>query len=145
MGPALVHFTYRDTIEFKIKGMEYENGFPRRLNDLRKIIKASYDRAARDKNALKIAMKNHPAPQFNHKGRPQWNGGVAQVYLKFDMALGRHLTKDKQKFYESRPEYQRALSLKSFRDKINQMVGTAKYLHTLEHDAELKLRKNLKV
>ena len=90
-----------------------------------------------------IALKNHPAPRLNHKGRPQWNGGVAQVLLKFDIALGRHLTKDKQKFYESRPEHQRALSPKSFRWKIKQMVNTEKCLRTLEHDAEVKLRKNL--
>ena len=41
-------------------------------------------------------MRNHPAPPFNHKGRPQWNGRVAQVHLNFGMAPGRHLTKDKK-------------------------------------------------
>lgn len=137
--------TYAATPQFKVRGMKYGETFKRRLLALRKIIMKDKGRAAMDKLELARAIRNHPPPTHNHRGEPQWNGSKAQASLKEDMANNEHL---KLKPHElrlkaNRPEYQ-AYSKDTFRWKTHQEVKTKKYLHTLKHDAEQKLRKNLK-
>jgi hypothetical protein len=85
MGPAEVYALYADTLEFQAKGMEYGEAFARHLRTTREQVARDKCRAKQDKSELEKALKYHPAPRLNHKGRPQWNGSVAQVLLEFDM------------------------------------------------------------
>lgn len=144
MGPAEVHCKYSNTPEFQLKGMDYGEAFTRRLRGLRNIIRGDKSRSNEDMDALMKAMKNHPVPALTHKGRPQWNGSIAQALLQLDMSLGKHNTHTPAQLWESNEQCKQALSPNSFRWKLRQMTRTQKYLHTLKHDAEQKLRKNLK-
>lgn len=144
MGPAEVYYLYSGTLEFQIKGMEYDNTFTRRLGDLRKQVKRDTGRAQDDKNALQKAINKHPVACLNHHGKPQWNGSVAQALLEYDMLHGKHTRMTPAELREERKEYKRALSVNDFRWKIRQNVRTEKYLYTLKYDADQKLRANLK-
>jgi len=145
MGPAEVYCNYCDTIEFQMPGMEYGETFTRRLRGLREMIAGDFDRSSRDKNALQIAMKVHPPPRLNHKGKPQWNGSLAQALLKYDISQGRHETMTVMELYnkENRELYRKTLSAEDFRWKIQQEVRTKKYLYTLKYRSELKLKSNI--
>ncbi|CAB9521120.1 hypothetical protein SEMRO_1166_G248240.1 [Seminavis robusta] len=145
MGPAEVWCTYHNTLEFQMDGMEFNGNFATRLSSLRAIVKRDQGRAASDRKALEKAMKNHPVPELNHRGEPQWNGSLAQALLQQDMVEGKHETIRPSELWETRPEYKEAFSRKNdFRWKIRQEIRTKKYLYTLEYRAEEKLRKNLK-
>jgi hypothetical protein len=91
MGPKEVYEKYSDTAAFQLKGMEYGSSFTRRLRSLRNQIKRDKNRAAEDKAALQIALKNYPVPLVNQKGEPQWNGSDAQKLLEQDMLAELHL------------------------------------------------------
>lgn len=145
MGPAEVYYEYSGTTEFKMKGMDYGSKFKSRLKGLRKQVKEDRSRARADNAALKAALKNYPVSSHDHRGRPQWNGSVAQALLEFDISIGKHKNKSPLQFRSERGEiYKRALSPKSFRWKVQQIVRTQKYLYTLKHDAEQKLKAHLK-
>lgn len=144
MGPAEVYYNYSHTPEFKQRGMEYSDRFVSRLRGLRKIVKRDKSRAWEDKRAIQIALKNHPAPLLNHKGRPQWNGSIAQACLELDLAAGKHNLMMPSELWESNDEYKRTLSKDAFRWKIKQMIRTKKYLHTLKCRSEEKLKAHLK-
>ena len=144
MTGAEVWSQYADTVEFKMRGMKYGETFNRRLAALRKLVKKDKSRAIADTEAVAIAIRNHPPPTHNVRGEPQWNGSKAQQLLKEDITAGKHLEMSPLDLRMTRPEYQ-AFLRDTIRWKIHQEVKTRKYLHTLKHDAEQKLRKNLKM
>jgi len=143
MGPAEVFYTHHRTLEFQIKGMEYGSKFTSRLRSLREIVASDRKRAKDDVKALEIALKKHPPKRLNHRGQTHWNGSLAQALLKYDISLGKHKTMKPHLLRMTRPQYQAAASMDQFRWKIQQEVGTAKYLYTLKFDAEQKLKANL--
>jgi len=123
------------------------NTFKRCLAALRKAITKDKNRAHDDKTEVARVIRNHPPPTHDHKGEPQWNGSDAQRLLKEDVANGKHLedkmTPTKMRMAPDRPQHREFLP-DTFRWKIHQEVRTKKCLHALKHDAEQKLRKNLK-
>lgn len=143
MSAAEVYYNYYQTLEFQMRGMEYDDTFARRLKDLRTQMSRDKTRASEDEEAFKVAIKNNPVPQLNHKGKPQWNGSLAQKKLEKDMKAGKHTTMAPQELWASCRLYKEALDKDDFRWKIRQMTRTKKYLHTLEHDAETKLKAHL--
>jgi len=145
MGAAQVWCNYHSTSQFKMRGMKFGDTFKRRLTALRMQIGKDKSRAAGDQQEVARAIRNHPAPTHNHRGEPQWNGSKAQQTLKLDIAAGNHLKMTPTELWldPARPEYQ-DFEPQTFRWKIQQELKTQKYLHTLKHDAEQKLRKNLK-
>lgn len=143
MSAAEVYYNYYSTFEFRMRGMEYGDTFERRLGDLRQQVSRDKDRATEDEMAFKVAVANHPVPRLNHKGRPQWNGSLAQKQLEKDMADGIHKNMQPAALWASNRLYQQALSKDDFRWKIRQMTRTEKYLYTLKHDAEAKLKAHL--
>ena len=142
MGPDEVWEKYSNTAEFKLRGMKFGDTFKRRLAALRTLVNRDKKRAGEDLQELLKAIQNHPPPINNHRGEPQWNGSRAQELLKEDVEAGEHTRKLPMELWGKRPEYKPYKKI--FKDKIYQEVKTRKYLHTLKHDAEQKLRKNLK-
>lgn len=143
MGTAEVWSNYAATAEFKMRGMKCGDTFKRRLAALRKLIKRDKNRSAHDKLEVAKAIKNHPPPSHNHRGEPQWNGSEAQQLLKDAIEEGKHLLEKPEQLRLAKPQFQ-AFGKDTFRWKIQQELKTKKCLHALKHDAEQKLRKNLK-
>jgi len=145
MGAAQVWCNYHNTSQFKMRGMKFSDAFKRRLSAMRKQIAKDKTRAASDQQEVARAIRNHPPPTHNHRGEPQWNGSRAQELLKLDIAAGNHLKMTATELWldPTRPEHQ-DFEPQTIRWKIQQELKTQKHLHTLKHDAEQKLRKNLK-
>ena len=144
MGPAEVYYNYSHTFEFQLHGMEYGSTFQSRLKGLREQVSRDKDRASEDLRAFRKVRKNPPPPAFTHHGRPQWNGSEAQRLLEQDMNAGLHEQMRPQELWSMRVAYQITLSKDAFRWKIRQMKRTKKYLYTLKHDAEQKLKAYIK-
>jgi len=47
----------------------------------------------------------HPAPPFDSKGLPCWQGSAAELFLLEDVKDSKHLSMSKKEFYRSRPAY----------------------------------------
>ena len=102
--------------------------FSSRLSSLRKTTSNYQKRAADDQDALDVFIENHPISYHSHKGYIQWQGSEAQRFLREDLRLGSvESFETKKEFWMSRPAY-RNFPLKEFRDKIDQEVGTEKYI-----------------
>jgi len=107
--------------------------FSSRLSSLRNTVKKDTSRAALDQEAFESYKQNHPAlAYFSHKGYIQWQGSEAQRLCLEDLKEKRHENVSRKDFFGSRPEYYENFPLDVFRDKVNQEIRTAKYLHTLE-------------
>jgi len=135
MRPRDVWETFCDNDVFE--GFEYDAAFTRRLLSLRKLVDEGKKRADKDLEAFNIARQNHPAPEQNHCGEPQWNGSEAQRLLKKDIDNNLHQTYWPGHLHASKPAYQE-FSLDTFRDHIYQEVQTRKYLYTLKFRAKEK-------
>ena len=85
-----------------------------------------------DQEALDNIVANHPPSFHSHKGYIHWQYSEAQELLKEDLEAELHKTMSRMDLYGSRSEYHENFPLKAFRDKVNQEIRTAKYLHTLE-------------
>ena len=129
MGPLDVWNKYCDLDMFE--GMEYDATFKRRLLSLRKQVQEGTQRAEADLISFNVAKKNHPPPQHNHRGEPQWSGSEAQRLLKMDMDNKRHFDLKPEHLWNSRPEYGK-FDLSTFRDHLWQEHKTRKYLYTLK-------------
>ena len=143
MAPEDVWSKCSNMPQFQLRGIKFNDTFKRQLRDLRKLVKRDKNRAEEDMNEVRRALRNHPPPSHNHRGEPQWNGSEAKTLLKADIAEGKHLIMKPGELQLTKPQYQE-FEKDTFRWKIRQEVRTKKYLHTLKHDAEQKLRKNLK-
>lgn len=137
MGPKEVFEKYKNMREFQ--GMVYGNNFTTRLRSLRGIVARDKDRAVLDRKALKIAIANHPVPEFNHRGEPQWNGSKAQAILKEQIDAGKYPLNTPQQLWELEKEFQK-FHLSTFRWKIHQYIRTQKYLQSLKENPGAKLK-----
>lgn len=110
---------------------DYEK-FSSRLSSLRNTIRNFKKRAEDDQDALDVFIQNNPISYYSHKGYVQWQGSDAQRFLREDLRLGSlERFEGKKDFWLSRPAYQN-FPLKEFRDKIDQEVGTEKYIRQIK-------------
>ena len=70
--------------------LKLNDEFKRRLKSVRDDYVLKAERCKHDLVAFQAAKKNHPTPEFNSRGEPQWNGSAAQAILKEMVALGEH-------------------------------------------------------
>lgn len=138
MEPRAVFDMYKHMAEFK--GMVYDDNFTRRLRDLKAIVRRDKTRASADLEALKIAMANHPVPEFNHRGEPQWNGSKAQAKLAELIDNGEYPEKKPEDIWKGHDGIFQPFGLDTFRWKIHQYIRTQKYLKTLKRHAANKLK-----
>jgi hypothetical protein len=112
-------------------GEYHYDKFSGRVSTLRKAIKAANSRAAQDQEAFDNFKARHPPSLLSHKGYIQWQGSDAQKQVLEDIEEGLNETMAKMELWEFRSVYFENFPLKEFRDKLNQEIRTAKYLHTL--------------
>ena len=93
------------------------------------------NRCEKDHQAYLIAKQNHPTPEFNCRGEPQWNGSAAQVLLKELVEKGEHKGVEPKILWSSREEYQ-MYSLKTFCDHIYQEERLLKFFSELSQHVE---------
>jgi hypothetical protein len=119
--------------------MKYDSAFVRRLKAARDDYLAKSARCEKDLEAFRVAKKNHPTPEFNSRGEPQWNGSKAQQLLKEIVAKGEHLGDHTKpaKIWEATEAFQ-VYSLDMFRDHIYQEERLLKFQNYVE---SLKKRK----
>jgi hypothetical protein len=114
--------------------MQCDDAFVRRLKTVRDDYLKKVDRCQTDQEAFNIAKKNHPTPELNSRGEPQWHGSAAQKLLKETVEAGEHKGVKPKKLWQSRPEYQ-VYSLDTFRDHIYQegrLLKFRNYVHLLK-------------
>ena len=112
-------------------GEYHYDKFSGRVSSLRKAIKIANSRAAQDQEAFDNFKARHPPALHSHEGYIQWQGSDAQKQVLKDIEEGLHESMAKMELWEFRSVYYENFPLKEFRDKLNQEVRTAKYLHTL--------------
>jgi hypothetical protein len=114
--------------------MQCDDAFVRRLKTVRDDYLKKVQRCERDEEAFNMAKKNHPTPEFNHRGEPQWHGSAAQNLLKAAVEAGQHKGVEPKVLWQSKLEYQ-VYSLHSFRDHVYQEKRLLKfryYVHLLK-------------
>jgi len=99
-------FQYRPEFNVGVSYAEALRLFKGRLRSARAGVSKQRTRAETELALLQQDRVIHPAPAFNHRGEPRWEGSIVQQLLKQDV-------KDKvqemlmhNEFYLSRPEYQ---------------------------------------
>lgn len=141
MGPRVVWDSFCKDNSF-FERMEYDDAFRRRLLDLRKHVEEGKSRADDDIKAFDIAKANHPVPQLNCRGEPQWNGSEAQKQLKEDMTNNLHYDMKPEHLWQKREVYQQ-FNLTTFREHLHQAHKTSKYYHTLKVREEEEQKKQV--
>jgi hypothetical protein len=111
--------------------------FSSRLSSLRTQYHECMMRDAMDIEAFDNYRRNHQPSLFSHHGYPEWQGSEAQRLLKIDLEAKKQDTMSKMDLWDSKPEFYEHFPLKVFRDKINQEIRTAKYLHTIKERGKL--------
>jgi len=99
-------FQYRPEFNVGVSYAEALRLFKGRLRSARGKISKQKTRAVDELALLKQDRITHPAPAFNHRGEPRWQGSNVQKLLKADVKNKVHETKTHTQFYLSRPEYQ---------------------------------------
>ena len=118
--------------------MQYDSAFVRRLGVVRDDYLKKVERCEQDLVAYQLAKKNHPTPDKNSRGEPQWNGSMAQQLLKELVASGKHVGLKPSTLWESNEHYM-LYSLQTFRDHIYQEERLLKF------GAYLRLLKKRKI
>ncbi len=113
-----------------LKRMQFDAAFVRCLKTVRDDYLKKVQRCQKDLEAFNIAKKNHPTPELNVRGEPQWHKSAAQKHLKETMEAGQHKGVEPKNLWQSRPEYQ-VYSLQTFRDHIYQEGRLIKFKHYL--------------
>ena len=111
--------------------------FSSHLSSLRTQYHERMMRDAMDIGAFDNYRRNHQPSLFSHHGYPEWQGSEAQRLLKIDLEAKKQDTMSRMDLWDSKPEFYEHFPLKVFRDKLNQEVRTAKYLHTLRERGKL--------
>lgn len=106
--------------------MSYDTTFTGRLRTVKNDHVKKAARCEKDLKAFTIAKKNHPTPEFNVRGEPQWNGSEAQRLLKEAIQLGQHIGVEPELFQTDYAEWN-FYSLQTFRDHIYQELGLLKF------------------
>ena len=84
------------------------------------------NRCEKDLQAYLIAKQNHPTPEFNARGEPQWNGSEAQRLLKAMVRENRHVGVEPKTLWQSNEAYM-VYTLQTFRDHIYQEERLVKF------------------
>ena len=122
----------RDIYVLRPEFAEYHyDKFSSRVSSLRKAINNAESRAEQDQEAYDNFTASHPPSLLSHKGYMQWQGSDAQKQVIEDIKEGLHESMAKIDLWQMREVYFENFPLKEWRDKLNQEIGTAKYLHTL--------------
>lgn len=108
------------------KRMKFDEAFVRRIKSVRDDHLKKVNRCEEDLEAYTVAKQNHPTPEFNARGEPQWNGSEAQRQLKAMVANGEHVGEQPKALWAANDEF-RKYSLKSFRDHIYQEQRLQKF------------------
>lgn len=119
--------------------MQYDDSFIRRLKYVRDDYLKKVDRRDKDLAAYTAAKNNHPTPEFNHRGEPQWNGSAAQALLREMVANGSHVGVLPRKLWEQHLEFQ-VYGKKSFRDHIYQEQRLIKFNNYVEALRQKKIK-----
>lgn len=106
--------------------------FGRRLYDLRKKVRSMKSRAEQDQLALERYCKNHIPSATSRHGYAQYQGSQVQELLQKDIKENNCATLTHQEHWQSRPEFHKNYSLKTFRNLAYQEIRTSKYKHTLK-------------
>ena len=120
------------------KKMKFDEAFIRRIKSVRDDHVKKVKRCEEDLKAYTAAKLNHPTPQFNHRGEPQWNGSEAQKQLKELIASGGHIEKEPKELWAGNTEFRKYL-LKSFRDHIYQEQRLQKFNRYVESLKQQKI------
>jgi hypothetical protein len=91
--------------------------FKRNLESLRKSVRESKGRALMDSAGLSRDRLHRSTHPVSARDGTRWHGSEAQLLLRQDMQQGRHF--NRKELWESRPEYNKHFSLRSFRDHIS--------------------------
>jgi hypothetical protein len=89
------------------------------------------ERHQKDLEAHNIAKKNHPRPELNSRGEPQWHGSAAQNLLKATVEAGQHKEVDPKELWNKTPEC-RVHTLELFRDHVCQEGRLHKFNHCVD-------------
>jgi len=120
--------------------MSCDDAFVRRLGTVREDYIKKLARMMSDLKAHDIAKKNHPTPEFNIRGEPQWHGSAAQRRLKAMVAEGKHEGKEPKSLYLDAADFQ-VYSLQTFRDHIYQEERLLKFNRYVEGLQQAKKEK----
>jgi hypothetical protein len=127
----------KDHPAFKRIKYDYES-FSRRLNSVKDDYVKKVERCKDDLGAYIAAKTNHPTPEFNSRGEPQWNGSEAQKQLKELVAKDEHIGVQPKALWEGN-EHFRKYTLNSFRDHIYQEKRLLKFNRYVENLRQKKL------
>ena len=97
--------------------MKYDDSFVQRLGSVQDDNVKKLGRCNKDLEAYCIAKKNHPTPQLNSCGEPQWHGSEAKKLLKEVVVEGQHVNKDPSLIWAMKTEFQ-VYSKQTFCDHI---------------------------
>ena len=106
--------------------MSCDDAFVRRLGTVRDDYVKKLGRMRKDLLAHVKAKKNHPTPELNFRGEPQWHGSKAQRLLKELVAQGQHVAKKPKDLHAKNAEF-KVYSLQTFRDHIYQEERLLKF------------------
>ena len=120
--------------------MAFDDAFVRRLKAVRDDYLKKVKRRDDDLAAFQAAKANHPTPEFNSRGEPQWHGSQAQKDLKELVAKGLHEKKKPKELWEKSKAFQ-VYGLDTFRDHIYQEERLIKFNNYLAALKQKKLDK----
>jgi hypothetical protein len=121
------------------KRIQYDKeAFSARINRFRDDYMTKVQRCQDDLEAYTAAKKNHPTPEFNSRGEPQWNGSEAQKQLKELIGKGENFGKPKD-LWSGNANFMK-YSLRSFRDHIYQEKRLQKFKRYVESLKQEKLQ-----
>lgn len=112
--------------------------FSSRLSSLRTTIRENNRRARQDQESYEKFRSLHPPSLYSKHGYIQWQGSDAKRQLREDLESGKVDTfSNKRDLWESRTVYYSNFPLNVFRGKLEQMIRTDKYRHTLKVKGKL--------
>jgi hypothetical protein len=107
---------------------DYEK-FSLRLSSIRKTVKEHNHHVKMDQSAFSNFVAAHPPSLYSAKGYIQWQGSKAKKQLKDDLRDNLHKSMGKKKLWGYRPVYYEDFPLEAFRQKLDQMIRTNKYMY----------------
>jgi len=118
--------------------------FEGRLKAAREHVFSKESRAEEEYRLFLEDRRLHPAPPFDSKGLPRWQGSEAQLFLLEDVKDSKHLSMSKEEFYHSRPAYHTNYPQQYITKKVEQAVKTEKFLHQMREKRAKKKAKRAK-
>jgi hypothetical protein len=88
------------------KRMAFNEAFVRRIKSVRDDHQKKVMRCEEDLTAYTAAKANHPTPELNRRGEPQWHRSEAQRLLKELIAREEHVGKQPRDLWDANNEFQ---------------------------------------